>query len=377
MPNNLDAIVPRILSAGLSALTENVVMPSLVRRDYDNQASLQGKTIDVPIPSGMGVAVDVVASNIPSAGTDLAPTYRQIKLDQWKKQEFSISDAEEMQIIQGYLPSQITEAAKSLANSIDTACLGEFKNFYGRAGLAGATPFRGDVGVGVQFGLGASQAARKVLNQQLAPNDGNRYIVLDVDAEANASTLPAFANVYQSGDPNVIATGQLGLKQGFNWNLDQNVPTHVVTQGLTSATNAVALAGSTALTVTGVTGVAKIGDLFNIAGQTQSYVIVNVVSPTSWEIAPRLVLPVIAGQVITVVPTHVANLAFHKDAIALALRPIADSSGVGFMETYTDPKTGISLRLEISRQNKRTLWCFDVLFGTGTLRQELGCRILG
>jgi hypothetical protein len=377
MSNNLDAIVPRILSAGLQALTANVVMPGLVRRDFDPLASLKGKTIDVPIPSGMGVADDVLPSNIPAVGQDLTPTYRQIKLDQWKKQEFSISDAEELQITQGYLPSQVTEAAKSLANAIDLACLGQFKAFYGKAGRAGVTPFRADVGTGVEYGLGASQEARKVLNKQLAPNDGMRRIVLDVDAEANASVLPAFANFYQSGDSNVITTGNLGMKQGFNWFLDQNVPTHTVTQTGTPTVGVLALAGSYALTVAGVTGTAKIGDLFSIAGDSQSYVITNVVSPTSWEIAPQLALPALANAAITVVPSHVANLAFHQDAIALALRPIADSTGPGFMETYTDPKTGISLRLEISRQNKRTLWCFDVLFGTGVLRQELGCRILG
>ena len=163
--------------------------------------------------------------------------------------------------------------------------------------------------------------ARKVLNRQLAPGN-DRRIVLDPDAEAAALGLSGFADVSKSGDARPIIDGTIGRKYGFDWAMDQQVPSFeasVMTEG--------------ALTVNGA----------NEAG------------------------------------AQVVSLAFHRDAIAFATRPLMDSAnGLGNLtQSAVDPVSGLSLRLEVSREHKRTRFSYDILYGADVVRRELGCRIAG
>ena len=43
----------------------------------------------------------------------------------------------------------------------------------------------------------------------------------------------------------------------------------------------------------------------------------------------------------------------------------------------TDPVSGISLRLEVTRENKRTRFSYDCLYGGRVVRPELGVAAIG
>ena len=70
----------------------------------------------------------------------------------------------------------------------------------------------------------------------------------------------------------------------------------------------------------------------------------------------------------TVKANHVVNLAFHRDAFALAMRPLQGATqGDGYgnqMVSMTDPQTGLSMRLEVSRQHKQIVYSLDALWGS-------------
>jgi hypothetical protein len=73
------------------------------------------------------------------------------------------------------------------------------------------------------------------------------------------------------------------------------------------------------------------------------------------------------------------NIAFHRDSFAFVTRGMSDSSsmpGGNNIRTMTDPVTGLSMRLEVVRQNKQWVWDFDVLYGGCVLRQGWGCRLM-
>ena len=204
---------------------------------------------------------------------------------------------------------------EAIANDVNATLLGLGRKFYGMVGTPGTTPFSTVVD---------ATNARKVLNSQLAPvND--RRIVLNPEAGAQVVSLAK-------------ATNAAGLKEG---------------------------------------------DILTIAGDAQTYVVTEAVSlavgNTAVKIYPGLARLTTGSEAVTVSGSHVMNLAFHRDAIAFATRPLMDSAnGLGnLIQSAVDPVSGLSLRLEVSREHKRTRFSYDILYGADVVRRELGCRIAG
>ena len=349
--NDLSKVVDKLLAQGLLALRGTCVMPRLVNSDYSNLAAQQGASIDVPIPSAIKAQAVTPGATSQDTG-DISPVSATIKLDRWMEAPFYLTDKDLMEANRGVIPMQASEAVKAIANDVNATLLGLGRKFYGIVGTPGTTPFSTVVD---------ATNARKVLNRQLAPvND--RRIVLDPDAEAAALGLSGFADVSKSGDTRPIIDGTIGRKYGFDWAMDQQVPTFeasVMTEGALTV-NGANEAGAQVVSLAKATNAAglKEGDILTIAGDGQTYVVT---------------------EAVTVSGSHVMNLAFHRDAIAFATRPLMDSAnGLGnLIQSAVDLVSGLSLRLEVSREHKRTRFSYDILYGADVVRRELGCRIAG
>ncbi len=382
MANTLTNIMPKILARGLLALREQAVMPRLVNGSYSTEAAQKGDTIDVPLSSSL-TATDVTPAQVPPAAVDSAPTRVQINLNKWKQARFHLSDKEMVEIDRNrhFMPLQTTEAVRALANQVNADIHAEYTGIYGFTGTPATTPFGTDTSDAIN--------ARKILNQQRSPRD-NRRGVLDFDAEANALALAAFADAEKTGENGVKIEGEIGRKFGIDWVTDDNVVTH--TAG--SLTGTIVTQGAAALgakSVTLVTDAAEAvnlvaGDIVTFAGDAQTYVVtaaLNIGAATTGALSfePGLAVAQVGGEQISVKATHVVNLVFHRDAFAFANRPLADSTrdlALGSQVlTMTDPQTGISLRLEVSRQHKQVAWDFDLLYGVKLVRPELATRIAG
>jgi hypothetical protein len=279
--------------------------------------------------------------------------------------------------MKGIIPMQASEAIKAVGNAVDNYVLGLYPAFYGYVGDA-TTPFDSTVQDVTE--------ARKVLNNQLAPK-GDRRMVVDPDAEAQALELSAFHQADQRGDQGGIIEGDIGRKLGFDWFMNQNVPTHTtgaVGTILVDEAGDVAV-GAKAMHMDGFTTKASVGDIFTIAGDAQTYTVTaasdlaTTDSDIEFEPGLKVALPdADTNEAVTFKATHVVNLAFHRDAIALATRPLIDVDGLGnIIQVATDPITGLTLRLEISREHKRTRFSYDLLYGASVARAELGVRVSG
>lgn len=392
MANTLAAIMPKILARGLLTLRERAIMPRLVNGDYSSDAAERGDTIDVPISSAITV-IDVAPSNTPPAGADTIPNKVQVQLNNWKQNTpFYLSDKDLVEVDRNehFLPMQVAEAVKGLANAVNASIWAEYKGVYGQVGTAGTAPFGS--GVGVQ----SATNVRKVLNQQLCPRDLRRG-VLDFTAEAAALALPEFSNAEQILSNTVRIEGEIGRKYGIDWYADDAVPFHTSTPlsaGAATVNGAHAVgAGSTDGGRTGTVSIAKAtnssplvqGDLITFAGDSQSYVVLaNVtlaVGNTSVSIAPALKVAKSGGEAMTLTASHRVNLVFHRDAFAFATRPLVantDEFSLGNqILSLQDPVTGLVMRLEVSRQYKRVAWEFDILWGVKLVRPEMAVRLLG
>lgn len=376
MANNLVNVIPQILAQGLLALRGLTVLPRLVNRDYENAAASKGDTIDVPIPSAIP-AQDVAPGATPPATADIGPTKVAIPLNNWKEAPFYLTDKDQTEAIRGVLPMQASEAVASLAEAVNASIFAEYPGIYGFAGAAGTTPFASDVS--------AATEARKVLLNQKAPL-AFRRIVLDPDAEANALGLRAFQDASFRGDTAGIIEGQIGRKLGFDFFVDQQVPSHVAgtASGATTDAAGYAIGVKTVTLAVAGTGTILVGDVITFAGDDQTYVVtagdtdVSNGGTISFEPGLAQAIPT-SATAITLKATHVVNLAFHRDAFALATRPLeAEGNGLGnIIMSQADPVSGLALRLEVAREHKRTRWSFDILWGVKLVRPALACRVAG
>lgn len=261
----------------------------------------------------------------------------------------------------GVIPMQASEAVEAIANSVNATLLGLGCKLCGIVGTPGTTPFSTVVD---------------------ATND--RRTVPDPDAEAAALGLSGFADVSKSGDTRPIIDGTIGRKYGFDWAMDQQVPTFeasVMTEGAFTV-NGANEAGSQVVNLAKATSL-KEGDILTIAGDGQTYVVTEAASlavgNTAVKTYPGLAKATTGSEAVTVSGSHVMNLAFHRDAIAFATRPLMDSANglSNLIQSAVNPVSGLSLRLEVSREHKRTRFSYDILYGSDVVRRELGCRIAG
>ena len=373
MANSITEVVPQLLAQGLLALRENAIMPMLVNRDYDDMAKEKGNSVDIPIPSAV-TSVAVSPSPTPPANADTNTTSVSVPLDQWYEAPFYLTDKEQMEVMAGLIPMQASEAIKSLANRVDTYIMNQmYPGVYGYTGTAGTTPF-------ATATTDATQS-RKVLNQQLAPMQDRRFVI-DPDAEANALDLRAFQDMSFSGSPMGLIEGNIERKLGFTWWMDQNVVTHTAGTATGALVNNASVAiGDESVPVDGGTGTIVVGDIFTVAGDTQTYTATAAVANTAsgtLAFSPPARVAWADNAAITLKASHVVNLAFHRDAFAFANRPLADQQFPGaIMQSATDPVSGLSLRLEVTRQHKQTRWSFDLLYGGVLVRADLATRLAG
>lgn len=379
MANTLTEVIPKLLAQGLMALREMAVMPRLVNRDYDSMAADYGATIDVPIPSAIAVQ-NVAPDKVPPTTANIAPTSVPIPLDRWKEAPFYLTDKDELEAISGTIPMQASEAVKAIGNEVDQYLLGLGAKFYGYHGTAGTTPF-GTPGIADATGI------RKVLNKQLAPGNP-RHVVMDPDAEAAALGLEQFGNAQFSGNIQAILEGELNRKLGFQWWMDQNVGTHTagtLTGSIVTGAAAALGAKTVQLDTDGGEAIAlKEGDIVVFSNHAQTYVVtadltVGASSNGNVTFEPGLQTALSGGETISVKGSHALNIAFHRDAIAFATRPLTqDTEQLGAItQSAVDPVSGIALRLEVTREHKRKRFSYDILYGAAVVRRELGARLAG
>jgi len=384
MANDLTNVMHKILARGLMSLRETVLLTQLVNTDYSSEAAKKGDVINVPVPTSIGV-IDVVPGVTDPTPVDKTPGTVAIPLDNWKQNEpFHLTDKQQAEVSKNehFLPMYVTESLRALAGSINQTVLAQYTGVYGYVGTAGTTPFGSTVADAVQ--------ARKVLNAQLCPRR-DRRMVLDHEGEANALALSAFSDFEKTGEQNAKIHGVLGTKYGFDFFADDDIPTHTVGTAFAKTVTLISNSAVGDATVTlGVDiGTATVveGDIITIAGDLQTYVVtadatLNT-SGVAVAISPTLAIAVNGSGTpvaVTLKDSHTVNLAFHRDAFALALRPLENSSVASAsanIAVMSDPLTGLSLRLEVRRQHKQDAWEFDALWGTKLVRPELACRVVG
>lgn len=285
--------------------------------------------------------------------------------------------------------------ASTVASDVANAMAGAFVNY---VGTPGTTP---------SSFLTYGQAGER-LDWMTVPRDGNRNVLLS--PTAMAATVDAQKGLFHSGREiaDQYETGVMDSMTGFNFYMDQSVPT--ITAGarntayLTNGAPAL-VSGTATLAVDTGANAMVVGDQFTIAG-------INEVNPdTKLSTGQPKVFTVAAayaggaGNVtlsqtifssgayqnvsgaigdnlaITFVGTastaYPRNLAFHRDSTVLATADLEMPKGVDM--SYRANQDGLSLRFVrfFDGTNDNFIGRFDILYGIKVVRPEFGCVIYG
>jgi hypothetical protein len=378
-------------------LRKSLGMANRVHMGFDEERRTfnKGDVINIRRPGSF------VAAAAPSTAVDLSTESVQIALDQHYEVKFKLTDKNLAYTGERIIEEHIAPAAYALADKIDSDGCALYKaipNFRDVAGGASTTMDVADV-------IGA----RKVLFDAKVPiTDVSRmHFMLDSGGEASLLGKEAFSQFQGSGQVGVATqqTGVLQPRYGFNFFANQNVPSH--TKGTSSDTalqidnGAGYAAGVSTINLdavdAGVTGTLVPGDVLTITHTTagvRNYVVTNTVTAAAndlvgVQISPPLAEAVVDDQAVTArLDNHVAMLAFHRDAFALAFAKLPDFSnqslfGAGQLgaavASVQDPVTGLAVRSRIYYvgNSSEIHVALDVLYGWKCLDPYLAVRVCG
>lgn len=373
-------VLATTVAMGLTALRERLALVLIANRNYEQEitAAKKNATVNVAVPAAVATR-DVTPDVVPPAVTAVTPTSVPVTLDKWREAPFAMDDKGLVQVDNAILPMQASEAIKGLANYIeDDLWTSISASIYGFAGTGGVTPFATD--------LTAYLDARKLGNRQLMEMDP-RFVVLDTDSEANALGLRAFQDASFGGGDGVIINGQIGRKLGATWLMSQRVPSHTggTLAGVGTTVTGVNAIGATVIALSGGASGTIIADDIIKFGATSPYTY-HVVSsvggstPSSVTITPGLFAATAGAEVVSIKGTFVQNLLIHRDCQTFAMAPLLETvqiPGATLQATAIDEVSGLSLRLEVSRQYRQYQWAFDALWGKKVIRANAGVYIAG
>jgi len=358
-------LTPSIIAKeALMVLENNMVLGSLVHRDYSSEFTKVGNTISIRKPASFTANVwDGANLNIQA----ITETPVNVVMNTIIDVSFNISSLELTQNIVAFSEQIIQPAMQAHAQKIDELI----------AGLYIDVPYA--VPVSSTANVADIAAARRKLNQNKVPMD-KRSGVFGPIAEAKYLVLDAFLHAEKRGDTQALREGSMGRVFGIDWFMDQNMQTHDPgTTDLAGVLNGAQAAGNVSVVVNGLgTGNVKQGTLLTIADCAGVYSVKDTVAiagnAATLNIAPALEAAAADNVAVTLI-AGVRNLVFHRNAFALVTRPLAEPFGAAYKAVETH--NGISARVisGYTMASKADTMSIDILLGVKTLTPELAVQL--
>lgn len=377
--NSLTPLIPSFIRNFLSVLREQTAFTAVTTGFGENSVPV-GKEIIIP-HSAPVVGEDFTPSMQASDAAGLTVDDASITITKQRAYPFKLTGEDWLkagQLGADFQTLEIQQAARTFANEVWADICGLQSRASQAIGTAGATPFAADTSAAV--------AARKALNKSLAPKT-DRYLIVDGDAEENLLNLGQFKNYYQAGGDQAFRQGIVGPIVGFQSSQVDGIQSQPAGTGAGYVLDGAHAAGAISIKVKTGTGTILAGGVVTIAGDATQYVVdAGVAAPGTFTINPLtqdgkgLKKALADGAAVTLVGAHVANLAFHRSAIGLAVRPIAMPPGGDAAVDYqliTDPTSGLTVGLAHYKGRGMSRIELQAAWGVSAIRRELLKKVLG
>jgi len=353
--------------------------------DEERRSFGRGDVINIKRPSSF------TALAAPSSAADVSTESVQISLDQWYEVKFKLSDKELAYTGERMIQDHIEPAAYALADKIDTDGCALIKQV-GNFAAASSTADQNDV----------TECRRVLMQAQTPMSDASRLsLMVTPTIEKQLLSQAAFSQFQGSGSVGQATniTGAIGGRFGFGRIFaNQNVPSHTIVAtaiGGTPAVNGAVAAGATSIAIDGAaaSGQLQPGDILSIGGRNYAVGGSATLTASSGAFASVPVIPAIeaniadnAGVTVTQSTAVGENVAYHRDAFALAMARLPDYSNSGLFGTSAlgaqvasvqDPVTGIAMRSRIYYlgNSSEVHVALDVLYGWKLLNSRLAMRL--
>lgn len=402
--------ISMITNESLMQLKNNLVFADGVNKQYSDQFAKKGGKIGSVVNIRKPVRFDVTNGKVLNL-QDVDDQSVALTVDSQKHVAFQFYSEDMALSIDEFSDRYLKPAGTRLANEIDKDGLAKAKSkIWNYVGTPGTQPSSADAALTLALNAGA------ILDENGAPMDELRRIVLNPASQvAMVKGLSGLYNSQEKIGEQYKKGSMIKGSLGFDWYMGQNVAMH--TTGAVAGAPAIDT-GSTASTlhldgITGsISGCYKAGDVIEIedvfavnpqtkesTGRLMKFVVTADTDSNAGEIAALPISPSIVtsgpyqnvsrapadgdlvylfGAALTYASkTSPVNIAYHKDAFALAMVDLPLPDGVDKAARAVDKDGGFSLRIvkDYDIHNDRFPCRVDVLYGWEAIYPELSVRI--
>jgi hypothetical protein len=275
---------------------------------------------------------------------------------------------------------QIAQAMRGITNKIETYSALTLALGASRAiGTAGTTPF------GSNFDEVAQ--VRQILVDNGMPLDGQATIAMNTAAGTKLRNLAQLQKVNESGGEELLRRGELLNLQGLMLKESNGIAAHVKGTATNGLVNGALAIGATAVVFDGATAGStgyKAGDVITFAADTANkYVVETGLVGTSGTItiaSPGLRVAIPDNNAITIGDNYTGNIAFHRAAAELVVRPPAMPNGGDVATdrmTIQDPFSGLVFEMAMYKGYGKAMMDITTFYGVKVWKPDFVATLLG
>jgi len=346
--------------------SERVAKGDVIRASFTREVSAIDISESMTIPEGTDQTVDNKTMTITKS--------RAVQIPYTGEDIRHLNNGIGFETVYG---DQIAQAMRTICNEIevdlaDAAYKGSSRAF----GTAGTTPFASNFNEVAEL--------RKILVDNGMPvDDGQVSLVLNTAAGVKLRNLASLQQVNTAGNDSLLRQGELLNLQGMSIKESHQIQLHTKGTGTGYLLNdaSSALKDSVIATDTG-SGTILAGDIVTFAGDAgNKYVVNSALGAGSFSIGtPGLRVALADNAAITVGNDYTANIAMHRRAMELAIRPPAvPASGDAATDvlTVSDDRSGLVFEVRVYKGYRKTMIEIASAWGVKVWKPDMVATLLG
>lgn len=270
---------------------------------------------------------------------------------------------------------QILQAFRGISNQIENDLWVEaYQNASRAFGTPATTPF------GSNFDEVAE--IRQILVDNGMPDDGMTTLVLNTKAGTNLRQLAQLQKANEAGGTQLLRQGILLDLQGLMIKESAKVGLHTAGTGAGYLLDGALAVGGTTVTVDTGTGTIVKGDIVTFAGTADKYVVNTALSGTTFAIgSPGSRVLEANNDAVTVGAAYTANVAFHRSALEIAVRPpkmpYQGRDAADDRITVTDEHSGLTFEVAVYLGYGKVMFDITSLYGVKAWKPDFIANLIG